>query len=73
MAHADFSWRKVFSFVGAGLLVLVAFVTLAVGGNLLNIGQTFYGVMSITAGVVCFAFAVVIYRNYQRWAEKVRK
>lgn len=70
MAHAEFSWRKVFSFFGAGLLVLVAFVTLAVGGNLLNMGQPFYGAMSLAAGVISFALAVVIYRNYQRWAEE---
>ena len=70
MANSDFSWRKVFSFVGAGLLVLVAFVTLAVGGNLLNMGQPFYGVMSLAAGVICFALAVVIYRNYQKWAKE---
>lgn len=71
MAHAEFSWRKLFSFVGAGLLVLVAFVSLALGGNLLNMGQTFYGVMSLATGVISFALAVVIYRNYQKWADEM--
>lgn len=73
MAHTEFSWRKIFSFFGAGLLVLVAFVSLATGGNLLNMEQPFYGTMSLAAGVVCFALAVVIYRNYQKWDNEQSK
>ena len=70
MAHAEFSWRKIFSVFGAGLLVLVAFVTLAVGGNLLNMGQAFYGVMLLAAGVISFALAVVVYLSYRKWADE---
>lgn len=70
MAHSDFSWRKIFSFFGAGLLILVSFVSLAIGGNLCYAGQTFYGVMSILAGVVSASLAVIIFRDYQKWAEK---
>lgn len=70
MAHSDFSWRKIFSFFGAGLLILVAFVSLAIGGNLCYAGQTFYGVMSILAGAVSASLAVIVYRNYQKWANR---
>ena len=70
MAHSDFSWRKIFSFFGAGLLVLVAFVSLAVGGNLLYGGEFFYGVMSLAAGAVSIVLAVIIYRNYTKWADE---
>ena len=69
MAHSDFSWRKIFSFFGAGLLILVAFVSLAIGGNLCYAGQAFYGVMSILAGAVSASLAVIVYRNYQKWAD----
>ena len=70
MAHSDFSWRKIFSFFGAGLLILVAFVSLAIGANLAYEGSTFYGVMSILAGVVSASLAVIVYRNYQKWADE---
>lgn len=70
MAHSDFSWRKIFSFFGAALLVLVAFVAIALGGNLISNGQFFYGAMSLVAGVVSASLAVIVYRNYQKWADE---
>lgn len=70
MAHSDFSWRKIFSFIGAALLVLVAFVAIALGGNLISNGQSFYGVMSLVAGGACGFLAVKLYQNYQKWADK---
>jgi len=70
MAHSDFSWRKIFSFIGTALLVLVAFVAFALGGNLIYGGQTFYGVMSLVAGGACGTLAVLLYLNYQKWADK---
>lgn len=73
MAHSDFSWRKIFSFFGAGLLILVAFVSFAIGGNLCYAGQTFYGVMSLIAGAVSAALATIIYRSYTKWADEQNK
>lgn len=70
MAHSDFSWRKIFSFFGTALLVLVAFVAIALGGNLIYGGQTFYGVMSLVAGGACGTLAVLLYLNYQKWADE---
>lgn len=70
MAHSDFSWRKLLSFFGTALLVLVAFVTFALGGNLIYGGQTFYGVMSLVAGGACGTLAVLLYLNYQKWADE---
>lgn len=70
MAHSDFSWRKLLSFFGAALLVLVAFVAIAIGGNLIYGGQTFYGVMSLVAGGACGTLAVRLYQNYQKWADE---
>lgn len=70
MAHSDFSWRKIFSFIGAALLVLVAFVAIALGGNLISNGQFFYGGMSCLAGGACGTLAVRLYQNYQKWADE---
>ena len=70
MAHSDFSWRKIFSFFGAALLVLVAFVAIALGGNLISNGQFFYGGMSCLAGGACGTLAVGLYQNYQKWADE---
>lgn len=70
MAHSDFSWRKIFSFFGAALLVLVAFVAIALGGNLISNGQFFYGGMSCLAGGACGTLAVKLYLNYQKWANE---
>ena len=73
MAHSDFSWRKIFSFFGAGLLILVAFVAIALGGNLISYGQFFYGGMSCLAGGACGTLAVRLYQNYQKWADEQNK
>lgn len=73
MAHSDFSWRKIFSFFGAALLVLVAFVAIALGGNLISNGQFFYGGMSCLAGGACGTLAVNLYQNYQKWADEQNK
>lgn len=70
MAHSDFSWRKIFSFFGAGLLFLVAFVSYAMGANLFYNGETFYGVMGVVAGIASMALATIIYRNYTKWADE---
>lgn len=70
MAHSDFSMRKLLSFFGAGVLVLVAFVAIALGGNLISNGQFFYGGMSCLAGGACGTLAVKLYQNYQKWANE---
>lgn len=51
-------------------MVLVAFVAIALGGNLISNGQSFYGVMSLVAGGACGFLAVKLYQNYQKWADK---
>lgn len=62
--------RKLLSFFGAGVLVLVAFVAIALGGNLISNGQLFYGGMSCLAGGACGILAVRLYQNYQKWADE---
>lgn len=70
MAHSDFSWRKIFSFIGAAVLVFVAFVTISTGANLIYEGGIFNGIMTILGGASSIALAVVLYRNYTKWADK---
>ena len=70
MAHSDFSWRKIFSFFGAGLLIFVAFAAMATGINLMYEGVTFYGIMATIGGVASGTLAVLLYRNYTKWADE---
>lgn len=70
MAHSDFSWRKIFSFIGAGLLIFVAFVTISTGANLIYEGGIFNGIVTCFGGASSIALAVVLYRNYTKWADE---
>ena len=62
---SKFSWFKLLSFFGTGILVFVCFVAVAGGILLIKGGNAFNGVFAIVAGLVCLALAVWIYRNYQ--------
>ena len=66
MAESDFSWFKLASFFGAGLLALLCFIVIAGGISLIVGGNTFNGVGTIIAGALCGAGAVWVYRNYQK-------
>ena len=66
MAESQFSWFKVASFVGATLLAVICFVAVAAGFNLYTMGQSFYGIMCVVAGFLSGAFAVMVYKNYQK-------
>ena len=66
MAESDFSWFKLLSFFGVGILALPCFVVIAGGITLITSGNAFNGVACILAGLLCGAFAVWVYRNYQK-------
>lgn len=66
MAESDFSWFKLASFFGAGLLAFICFVAIASGISLIVNGLAFNGAMTIVAGILCGAGAVLVYRNYQK-------
>lgn len=70
MAHSDFSWRKIFSFIGAAVLVFVAFVTISTGANLVYEGAAFNGIVTCFGGASSIALAVVLYLNYTKWADE---
>ena len=63
---SKFSWFKLLSFFGTGILVFVCFVAVAGGALLIKGGNACNGVFAIVAGLVCLALAVWIYRNYQK-------
>ncbi len=66
MAESDFSWFKILSIFGAGLLVLLCFVTISGGIRLIIGGNAFHGAAAIIAGVVCGVLAWLVYRNYDK-------
>ena len=66
MAESDFNWFKVASFVGALALVVVCFVVLATGFNLISDGQGFLGAMCVIGGLFSGVGAVMVYKNYQK-------
>ena len=66
MAEATFTWRKLASFVGALVLVVLAIVVISLGVNLFADGKEFYGASSIASGAVCAVNAALVYLNYQK-------
>jgi hypothetical protein len=70
MAHSDFSWRKLLSFIGAAVLVFVAFVTISTGANVIYNGHIFNGVMTCFGGASAIVLAVILYKDYQKWADE---
>lgn len=67
---SKFSWFKILSFFGAGVLAFACFIVIAGGINLIVAGDAFHGAFVIVAGVVLGALAVLIYRNYQKKTSK---
>ena len=69
---SKFSWFKILSFFGAGILAFACFVVIAGGISLIASpdGDAFNGVFVIIAGVVLGVLAVLIYRNYQKKTSK---
>lgn len=67
MAEATFTWKKVASFVGALVLVVIAYLTISLGiQTIVDGGEKLYGVASIIGGTVCVIDAILIYLNYQK-------
>ena len=66
MAESDFSWFKILSVFGAGLLVLMCFIMLAGGIYLVTDGQSFNGAVIILAGILCGAGACWVWQNYDK-------
>lgn len=66
MATSDFSWFKILSFFGVGLLTFACFVVIAGGITLCTKGEPFNGAFTIVAGLLLGAAAVWVYRNYQK-------
>lgn len=68
MAHSDFSWTKILSFLGAAVLFFIAFVSLSTGIGLIVNGYAFNGIVVTLAGASAIALGVVIYRYYVNWS-----
>lgn len=71
-AEAEFTWRKILSFFGAGILLFVGFVTVATGIGLIKGGLAFNGAVTCLGGGCAFALCVVIYKSYERWSAERR-
>lgn len=65
-ATADFSWTKLLCFYGAGFLALLACAILAAGILLLAKGVVFNGIATILGAAATFAWAVYLYKYYQK-------
>ena len=65
MTESNFSWFKIASFIGAGLLLIVAIVAIASGITLITESDTTRGVITIVSGLVCGVNAYAVYKHYQ--------
>ena len=72
MAESDFSLVKLISFIGALVLIIVAFVAIGSGIMMWTEGNAFRGIACILGGMVCVAGAVAVYLNYQRISDESR-
>ncbi len=66
-ATSDFNWTKLLCFYGAGILAIMACVVLAAGILLITKGATFNGIGTILGAIATFAWAVYLYKYYQRF------
>lgn len=66
MAESEFSWLKLASFLGAVVLVVLAFVLIGGGIGWIIGGNSFYGVASILGGLLSGIVALSLYHYYQR-------
>ena len=73
MAEANFSWFKTASFVGAAVLVVLAFIMIAGGFRLIVDSSVLHGVACIIGGVMSGAAAVWVYNNYQKKSDEERR
>lgn len=66
MAESTFSWLKLASFIGAVVLVILAFALIA-GGVYQIVGcDSFHGVAGILGGLISVVVAWSLYEYYQR-------
>ena len=73
MAESEFSWLKLASFLGAAVLVVLAFILIGSGISQVVDHNTTYGVASILGGLISAVVAYVIYQNYQRKTKTNKK
>lgn len=66
MAESDFSWIKIASVFGAGVLLFVAIGIIASGIHLIVENRGFNGVMAIALGAICLLLSVLVYKNYEK-------
>ena len=66
MAESDFSWFKILSIFGAGLLALLCFIIIAGGIYLITDGHSFNGAAGILCGILCGVAACWIWQNYNK-------
>lgn len=67
-SESDFSWRKILSFFGAALLVFIGIATISSGIKLITIHMGFNGVMTILGGLASIAWAVYLYKSYNKYS-----
>lgn len=72
MAESEFSWLKIASFIGACALIVLAFVSISSGINMITANNVFFGATSVIGGIVCIAGAVIVYKYYQNKSLKDR-
>ena len=70
MNASDFSWYKIASIFGAGLLVLIACSIVAGGIYLIQDGRAFNGVTCFVGAFLCGVGAWAVYTTYQRKSEE---
>ena len=73
MAESEFSWKKLASFIGALVFVVLGIVTVANGIYLMTIGGGFEGAVNVICGIVCLACAVFLYKRYQKFSLEKRQ
>lgn len=66
MKESNFSWFKIASFFGVAILILVCFVAMAAGVNLIYVGDGIHGVACILGAIACGFCAFLVYKNYQK-------
>ena len=66
--EAQFSWRKLLSFFGVGILAFLGILGLSKGIGLIVASHIVGGIFAIIGGVGAFVCAVLLYKNYEKYS-----
>lgn len=68
--EAQFSWRKILSFFGVGILTLIGIFGISNGITFLVESKIVGGIFAIFGSICSFVAAILLYKNYNKYSKE---